>query len=623
MSVDLEHFIDLPEPPTRGDDTIAGRIDDDYLSGIENYIKAIHTHLQKIQLEENNLRNKFSQDLRALGAKNQEGGDQKGHRKNEERDIYEQFDSKMKKIKKRRKGFRQMLYDGYNERKKLIESMKIQKREEEYLRRKLQKLAAVDKLPNEEFPKPDTFTFIMVPAQIVTLIIFWIATDYASTPAGNNGPPNRVDNLYEYYTNIAMMVLFGFAFLYTFMRKYAYSALGYSFFLTCWAFELTILWNVLWENVYNNGTNYNAWAKGNLTIGVLIQGMYGAATVLISFGAVLGRVGPFKLAIITFLEAFFYTLNRYICLGPIEAMDLGGTVTIHVFGAYFGLAMGWAMYPPFFGHDDPATKDFERDRQPSYLSNAFAILGTLVMFVMWPAFVVAFAPDGSQFRVVINTVLAMTSSAIVAFIGSRTFRGGKFLMMDIQHATLAGGVAIGSSTAVVISPGGSMVVGGVVGAVAILSSVFIQPVIEGKLGVVDIAGVHNLHGLPGILGGITGIISAAIVGTDGGNQYGQPIDFLYRRGDKQAGYQTLALVTSLGIGFFSGLGVGLVLYILQGSLRKVSEITFVRAASERLPAAFRFNLEGARMPYTDETNWRVPTDFERTKLGSGPEESAV
>jgi hypothetical protein len=33
MSVDFEHFIDLPEPPTRGDDTIADRVEDDYLVG--------------------------------------------------------------------------------------------------------------------------------------------------------------------------------------------------------------------------------------------------------------------------------------------------------------------------------------------------------------------------------------------------------------------------------------------------------------------------------------------------------------------------------------------------------------------------------------------------------------
>jgi hypothetical protein len=40
--------------------------------------------------------------------------------------------------------------------------------------------------------------------------------------------------------------------------------------------------------------------------------------------------------------------------------------------------------------------------------------------------------------VVVNTFLAITSSCIMAFLTSRTIRAGKFLMFDIQRATLAG-----------------------------------------------------------------------------------------------------------------------------------------------------------------------------------------
>jgi hypothetical protein len=42
--------------------------------------------------------------------------------------------------------------------------------------------------------------------------------------------------------------------------------------------------------------------------------------------------------------------------------------------------------------------------------------------------------------VVVNTFLAITSSCIMAFLTSRTIRAGKFLMFDIQRATLAGTV---------------------------------------------------------------------------------------------------------------------------------------------------------------------------------------
>ena len=37
-----------------------------------------------------------------------------------------------------------------------------------------------------------------------------------------------------------------------------------------------------------------------------------------------------------------------------------------------------------------------------------------------------------------------------------------------------------------------------------------QPFLEAKLGVTDTCGIHNLHGMPGVLGAVVGILSAAM-----------------------------------------------------------------------------------------------------------------
>lgn len=66
---------------------------------------------------------------------------------------------------------------------------------------------------------------------------------------------------------------------------------------------------------------------------------------------------------------------------------------------------------------------------------------------MWPSFNGAFGTVDSQPRAIVNTLLALTSATMSAFLVSRivNHEGFKFDMVHIQNATLAGGVAMGAS----------------------------------------------------------------------------------------------------------------------------------------------------------------------------------
>merc|ERR1719421_1029941 len=97
-------------------------------------------------------------------------------------------------------------------------------------------------------------------------------------------------------------------------------------------------------------------------------------------------------------------------------------------------------------------------------------------------------------------------------------------MVDIQNATLAGGVAVGSAADLVIRPGAALLIGAISSFVSVSGYTCIQPFLERKFKLYDTCGVHNLHGMPGLLGGISGTISAASVGT---TVYGNNIATVY------------------------------------------------------------------------------------------------
>merc|ERR1719397_1638016 len=70
----------------------------------------------------------------------------------------------------------------------------------------------------------------------------------------------------------------------------------------------------------------------------MITGDFAAGAVLISYGALLGRVTPTQILWMLFFELFFYATNEYICVYKFEVVDMGGSMMVHTFGAYFGLA---------------------------------------------------------------------------------------------------------------------------------------------------------------------------------------------------------------------------------------------------------------------------------------------
>lgn len=81
-------------------------------------------------------------------------------------------------------------------------------------------------------------------------------------------------------------------------------------------------------------------------------------------------------------------------------------------------------------------------------------------------------------------------------------------MEVILNATLAGGVSVGSASDLVVTAGVAMAIGTLAGIVSSLGFIYLGKWLSKKINLQDTCGVHNLHGMPGVLGGCIGAFSA-------------------------------------------------------------------------------------------------------------------
>lgn len=169
------------------------------------------------------------------------------------------------------------------------------------------------------------------------------------------------------------MMLIGFGFLMTFIKTHAYSALSYTFFINAIVVQLYILFSAFWQKIFNE-------FEGDfirVDQFAITRSSYCVASVLIAFGGIIGRVGPKQLLFIGVIMALVYPFNEIVNTDKIKTFDVGGSTTIHTFGAYFGLGISWMLSKKI----KPQSK-----AETNYNSNIFAMIGTLFLWLYWPSF---------------------------------------------------------------------------------------------------------------------------------------------------------------------------------------------------------------------------------------------
>ena len=338
--------------------------------------------------------------------------------------------------------------------------------------------------------------------EIILIICYGLFTTYdievtaSNSLSTNSLSKDTVLSYYPFFQDVHVMIFVGFGFLMTFLRKHCYTSIGMNFLIGAFVLQTSILVNGFFHCLFNN-----SWHKITLNIPTLITGDFAAGAVLITLGAVLGRISFKQMCLTAVFELIFYAVNENIYVSKLEAIDMGGSIVVHTFGSFFGLAVSWMLFKE-------SSKNHQENKSV-YHSDLFAFIGSIFLWMYWPSFIGALATGIAKHRVVVNTVLSLTGSCISTFVASQILRG-KLEMEDILNASLAGGVAVGSSSDLVIGPWGALLVGCIAGIISTIGYNIIQKYLENNFNILDTCGVNNLHGMPGLIGGLGGVISTLL-----------------------------------------------------------------------------------------------------------------
>nr|XP_057911825.1 rh50-like protein [Doryrhamphus excisus] len=415
---------------------------------------------------------------------------------------------------------------------------------------------------------------LVLQVAILTLYAVFVTYDDSADARLQNNETNPMDNAlyrdYPYFADVQVMIFIGFGCLLAFCRFYGFSGMVFNF--------LTATFAIQWAIVIQGFFQFYHDGKIHLGVINLLYAEFACAVVLISFGAVLGKTSPVQLLVMAALEIPVFSAVEWAVLKYIRINDAGGSILIHLFACYFGLGVTFVLYRPTLskGHSKEIT---------SYHSDILSLMGTLFLWVFWPSFNSALTLKGDdQHRAILHTFIGLSSSTLTAFALTAVFnKRGKLTMADIQNVTLAGGVTVGASVDMMISPSAAYALG-IMGCTACFFGYkYLSPFLARHMKIQDQCGIHNLHGLTGLISSTAGIcaILLATEETYGPSMYqifshrappeGDPklLELqelvpglkpgLGRTAEEQALYQVAAIFSTIAASTVGGLMTGLVL----------------------------------------------------------------
>ncbi|NXS14677.1 RHBGB protein, partial [Neodrepanis coruscans] len=206
--------------------------------------------------------------------------------------------------------------------------------------------------------------------QILNILLFVVFVRYSPESSSSlcfpqlNCSQRQQDSGFQQprFQDVHLQVLLGFGILLAFLSRYGPCSVAISILII----SFTIQWAILIQGFLFfslNGKIYvGAWSMFNAD--------FCTAAILISTGAVLGKVNPVQMLLLALLEVILCTLNEYILLSLMGVSDSGRSLTVHTFGAYFGLMVSRMLHQP---HMNKRKREEQQDMR--HKPDVFAVVG--------------------------------------------------------------------------------------------------------------------------------------------------------------------------------------------------------------------------------------------------------
>ena len=368
--------------------------------------------------------------------------------------------------------------------------------------------------------------FAIIQVMIILLIAFYYGwQEYYTKPKSiNENTPNdlttiipdsngvtgahvykTIEHKYHLFQEVNIMIYFGFGFLRAFLKHYSWTGVALTFIAGVLSTEFGLFMLLGWSAIFQMEWNY-----GQFNFQSLLDANLCSTAVIISMGSILGKISVPQYLILILVETigvtFHYTLMRQV----LHIIDIGGTLTIHLYGALFGATFSFLSY---LSRSEKERITESRHLGTNYYSNVFSIIGGLILITYWPAFNTCLLRDDLErpttgetnirvkYEAIINTYLAIIGSIIGSFSSSPLLNNGKLVLQDILNSSFSGGIAIGGCCHLINHYWVSIIFGFFTGIMTpFLCNLISQKLLVNKYH--DTANTLFYHGIPGFLGGI-------------------------------------------------------------------------------------------------------------------------